>query len=71
MQKLPMLSFWSSSKIDFLSTPKRIFAFTLSVGLIIATVMTLAQKKTPPMASTLSAGRSRNTNSAGPWKSTG
>lgn len=45
MQKLPMLSLWSSSKIDFLSTPKRIFAFTLSVGLIIATVMTLAQKK--------------------------
>ena len=45
MQKLPMLSLWSSSKIDFLSTPKRIFAFTLSVGLIIATVMALAQKK--------------------------
>ena len=45
MQKLPMLSLWSNSKIDFLSTPKRIFAFTLSVGLIIATVMTLAQKK--------------------------
>mgnify|MGYP001574364288 FL=1 len=45
MQKLPMLSLWSNSKIDFLSTPKRLFAFTLSVGLIIAAVMTLAQKK--------------------------
>src|SRR3989338_6248463 len=45
MQKLPMLSLWSSSKIDFLTKPKKFFAFALSVGLIIVTAMTMAQKK--------------------------
>ena len=45
MQKLPMLSLWSNSKIDFLTFPKRTFAFALSTGLIIVTVMTMAQKK--------------------------
>lgn len=45
MKNLPMLSIWSSSKIDFLTMPKRIFAFALSVGLIIVTVTTMAQKK--------------------------
>ncbi|MBI5415278.1 MAG: protein translocase subunit SecD [Candidatus Omnitrophica bacterium] len=45
MRNLPMLSFWAGSKIDFLTMPKRVFAFTLSIGLIIATVMTMAQKK--------------------------
>ncbi len=45
MQKLPMLSLWATSKIDFLTKPKKFFAFALSVGLIAATVMTLIQKK--------------------------
>ncbi|MBI5024055.1 MAG: protein translocase subunit SecD [Candidatus Omnitrophica bacterium] len=45
MQKLPMLSLWSNSKIDFLSVPKRIIAFTLSIGLILATVVVLNLKK--------------------------
>ncbi len=45
MPKLPMLSLWSNSKIDFLSMPKRVIAFTLSIGLILATVMVLNQKK--------------------------
>src|SRR3989338_6190987 len=45
MQKLPMLSLWATSKIDFLTKPKKFFAFALSVGLIAATVVTLIQKK--------------------------
>ncbi len=45
MKNLPMLSLWSNSKIDFLTIPKRTFAFVLSIGLIIVTVMTMAQKK--------------------------
>src|SRR3989344_1253967 len=45
MQKLHMLSLWATSKIDFLTKPKKFFAFALSVGLIAATVVTLIQKK--------------------------
>lgn len=45
LHKLPMLGLWPNSKIDFLSMPKRVIAFSLSIGLILATVMVLNQKK--------------------------
>lgn len=45
MKTLPMMRFLSKPRINFLTRPKRYICFTLSIVMIIAGMVTLAQKK--------------------------